>query len=65
MRPAVGAERRPLPGEMPLEDSMAMLNATDIDPERAKLLAEGMQTLVGVLGLLSGHDDAPLDSAAH
>ncbi len=28
-------------GEMPLEDSMAMLNATDIDPERAKLLAAG------------------------
>lgn len=42
-------------GEMPLDDTLALLNATEPNEEQAALLADGMEILVGVLGsVLSG-----------
>lgn len=37
-------------GEVPLEGTLAILGANEPNDEQAKLLAEGMQNLVGVLG---------------
>ena len=42
-------------GEIPLEDSLAVLSATEPNDEQAVLLRDGMEVLVGVLGgVLSG-----------
>lgn len=42
-------------GEVPLDDTLAMLNAREPKEEQAALLADGMEILVGVLGsVLSG-----------
>lgn len=42
-------------GEMPLEDTLAILDATEPNDEQVVLLADGMEILVGVLGgVLSG-----------
>ncbi len=42
-------------GEMPLEDTLAILDATEPNDEQAVLLRNGMEVLVGVLGgVLSG-----------
>ena len=42
-------------GEMPLEDTLAVLDATEPNDEQAVLLRDGMEVLVGVLGgVLSG-----------
>lgn len=42
-------------GEMPLEDTLAILDATEPNDEQAVLLRDGMEILVGVLGgVLSG-----------
>ena len=46
-------------GELPLEESIAMMNAQDLPPETAKLVADGMETLLGVLGMLLGYGDEP------
>jgi hypothetical protein len=44
-----------LHGEVPLSDTLAMLDAPEPNEEQAVLLAGGMEILVGVLGnLLSG-----------
>lgn len=42
-------------GEMPLEDTLAVLDATEPNDEQAMLLKEGMEIFVGVLGgVISG-----------
>jgi hypothetical protein len=42
-------------GEMPLDDTLAILDATEPNDEQAALLRDGMEILVGVLGgVLSG-----------
>jgi len=42
-------------GKMPLEDTLAVLGATEPNDDQAKLLMEGMEILVGLLGnVLSG-----------
>jgi len=42
-------------GEVPLEDTLAILDATEPNDEQAVLLRDGMEILVGVLGgVLSG-----------
>jgi hypothetical protein len=42
-------------GEMPLDDTLAILDATEPNNEQAALLRDGMEILVGVLGgVLSG-----------
>ncbi len=37
-------------GEVPLEETLAILDATEPNEEQAKLLTDGMVNLVGVLG---------------
>lgn len=42
-------------GEMPLEDTLAVLGATEPNEEQAMLLRDGMEIFVGLLGgVLSG-----------
>jgi hypothetical protein len=42
-------------GEMPLEDTLAILDATEPNDEQKLLLRDGMEILVGLLGgVLSG-----------
>lgn len=42
-------------GEIPLEDTLAILGATEPNEEQALLLRDGMEILVGLLGsVLSG-----------
>jgi hypothetical protein len=42
-------------GEMPLEDTLAILDATEPNDEQEVLLRDGMEILVGLLGgVLSG-----------
>ena len=42
-------------GKMPLEDTLAVLDATDPNDNQAELLRDGMEILVGLLGgVLSG-----------
>ena len=43
------------PSSLPLEDTLAVLGATEPNDDQAKLLMEGMEILVGLLGnVLSG-----------
>lgn len=45
-------------GEIPLGDTLAILDATEPNDEQAVLLRDGMEVLVGVLGgVLSGLGD--------
>lgn len=42
-------------GEVPLSDTLALLDATEPNDDQALLLADGMEVLIGVLGsVLSG-----------
>lgn len=42
-------------GEVPLNETLAILNASEPNDAQARLLGEGMQNLVGVLGsVISG-----------
>ena len=42
-------------GELPLDETLAIINATEPNDEQAVLLRDGMEVLVGVLGsVLSG-----------
>lgn len=42
-------------GEVPLSDTLALLDATEPNDEQALLLRDGMEVLIGVLGsVLSG-----------
>ncbi|MFO7541380.1 MAG: hypothetical protein R6W97_01030 [Thiobacillus sp.] len=42
-------------GEMPLEDTLAVLGTTELNDEQAKMLRDGMEILAGLLGsVLSG-----------
>lgn len=42
-------------GEVPLSDTLALLDATEPNDEQALLLTDGMEVLIGVLGsVLSG-----------
>ena len=41
-------------GELPIEEHMDFLNATELSDEQASLIAAGMETLVGVLGAARG-----------
>jgi len=42
-------------GEVPLDETLSILNAAEPNDEQLELLATGMETLVGVLGnVLSG-----------
>lgn len=42
-------------GEVPLSDTLALLDATEPNDEQALLLEDGMEVLIGVLGsVLSG-----------
>ena len=49
------AHYQSLYGEMPLEDTLAVLGATEPNDEQAVLLTDGMEIFVGLLGgVLSG-----------
>lgn len=49
------AHYKKLYGEVPLDETLAILDASEVNVEQAELLADGMQNLVGVLGsVLSG-----------
>ncbi len=37
-------------GDLPLEDTLAMIDADEPNDDQAKMLAHGMENLVGVLG---------------
>jgi len=37
-------------GEIPLDDTLALIDSTEPNDEQLKLLASGMENLVGVLG---------------
>lgn len=41
-------------GELPIEEHMDYLNATELSDEQASLIAVGMEILVGVLGSARG-----------
>ena len=42
-------------GQVPLEETLAIIDATELNDEQAVLLRDGMEVLVGVLGgVLSG-----------
>jgi hypothetical protein len=42
-------------GELPLEDTLAILDATEPNDEQAAILRDGMEIIVGLLGnVLSG-----------
>ena len=46
-------------GEVPLSDTLALLDATEPNDEQALLLTDGMEVLIGVLGsVLSGLGEA-------
>lgn len=46
-------------GEVPLGETLAILDASEPSDDQSKLLADGMEILVGVLGnVLSGLDEA-------
>lgn len=44
-------------GELPPPDYISLAAADDLTPELASTLADGMETLVGVLAHLSGYAD--------
>lgn len=45
-------------GDIPLDETLAILDAEEPNEEQAALLANGMQNLVGVLGgVMSGFED--------
>ena len=49
------AHYQELYGEVPLSDTLAMVNAAEPNDQQAGLLADGMELLVGVLGnVMSG-----------
>jgi hypothetical protein len=41
-------------GELPIEEHIDFLRATELSDEQARLIAAGMETLVGVLGSMRG-----------
>ena len=48
------AHYKGLYGEVPLNETLAILDASEPNDAQAKLLGEGMQNLVGVLGSVIG-----------
>ena len=50
-------------GEIPRSDLLKLLGVTEISKEQAKLLRDGMQTLVGYLALILDDDQA--DEVVH
>jgi hypothetical protein len=44
------AHRQSRHGEIPLEETLTLVDIAEPNEEQAKLLANGMETLVGVLG---------------
>lgn len=45
-------------GDLPLEEQEKLFNATDIDPETAQLLAQGMLQLLSSLAVVTGDSEA-------
>jgi len=52
-------------GALPLENFADMFRTESIDPETAKLLSAGMQSLVGSLGQVLGLDDGSGVDSVH
>ncbi len=46
-------------GDLPLEETLAMIDADEPNDDQAKLLANGMENLVGVLGAVCSGLDEP------
>ena len=46
-------------GELPLDQTLAMLDAIEPNDAQAEMLANGMQNLVGVLGVVTSGMDEP------
>jgi hypothetical protein len=44
-------------GELPLEERLDFLHATDLSEEQAKLVEQGLETFVGVLGNMLQGDE--------
>lgn len=44
------AHHQSLHGEIPLEETLALLGATEPNEAQAKLLTDGMENLIGMLG---------------
>ncbi len=42
-------------GALPTDEMIALLHTDAVDSEQARLLADGMQALIGVLGAATGH----------
>ena len=52
-------------GELPLEESLALLHAVNINDSQAKLLADGMENLAAVIALADGKDVDESENAVH
>ena len=52
-------------GELPLEESVALLHAETIDNSQAKLLADGMENLAAVIALADGKAGDESENAVH
>ena len=52
-------------GEIPLEESIALLNAVTINDSQAKLLADGMENLAAVIAIADGKDVDEGENAVH
>ena len=52
-------------GELPLEESIALLHAETINDSQAKLLADGMENLAAVIALADGKGGDEGENAVH
>ena len=52
-------------GELPLEESIALLNAETVNDSQAKLLADGMENLAAVIALADGKAGDESENAVH
>ena len=52
-------------GELPLEESIALLHAETINDSQAKLLADGMENLAAVLAIADGKGEDEGENAVH
>ena len=52
-------------GELPLEETIALLHAETVNDSQAKLLADGMENLAAVIAIASGNGGDEGENAVH
>ena len=52
-------------GELPLEESIALLHAENINDSQAKLLADGMENLAAVIAIAGEMEGDEVENAVH